>query len=197
MKYLAFLISLGVLLLVVGGLATSHSFAAGSNPYCLGMTGKFTATNWPGGTIMVACAGDTGTAGCTGEIATLHPGDSFDFNNCTCPPYASESIFGKSGCLVVGSSLKITQLSNGNRPVQGSTSLPVGCTISPAQPVACGSNGTVINASFSINCTAPTPTPTPTRAPTPTPTHVPTPTACPAPSQVLNVHIACPNCSGT
>lgn len=212
MKYLLAFLSVCLLFLSMSTMPSAQSFAAGSNPYCLGMTGKFTATNWPGGTIMVACAGDTGTAGCTGEIATLHPGDTFDFNNCTCPPYASESIFGKSGCLVVGSNLSIVQLSNGNRPVQGSTSLPPGCTINPAQPVACGSNGTVINAPFSISCTAPTPTPTPTRAPTPTPTPTriptptptpipsatptPSPTACPAPSQVLNVHIACPNCSG-
>lgn len=214
MKYLTLLLLLISLLLPV-----STVEAAGSNPYCVGMTGKFTATNWPGGSIMVACAGDTGGAGCRGEIATIKPGESFDFDNCTCPPYASESIFGKSGCLVIGESLKITQLSNGNRPVQGSTSLPAGCKLNKPQPIACGVNGDVINAPFSITCTAPSPTPTPshtptpipsrtptptrtptpspTPSPTPTPTSTPTPTpsSCPVPSVVPNVRITCPNCA--
>lgn len=207
MKRLAF--TLFILSLI---LPTTTTYAAGSNPSCVGISGTFTATNWPGGTIDVACAGDTGPAGCRGEIATIKPGDSFDFNNCTCPPYASESIFGKSGCLVIGSNLTITQLSNGNRPVTGSTALPAGCTLNKPQPIACGSNGDVIKTPFSITCKAPIPSPTPTHTPTPipTPTHTPTPTltpipapptqtptptACPTPGVVTNVKITCPTCA--
>ena len=219
MKYLTLIILLVTLFFPVTSVE-----AAGSNPYCVGMSGKFTATNWPGGSIMVACAGDSGSGGCRGEIDTIKPGESFDFDNCTCPPYTSESIFGKSGCLVIGNSLKITQLSNGNRPVQGSTSLPAGCKLNKSQPIACGVNGDVIKAPFSITCTAPspsptpsptptkkltptpthtpsptpspTPTPTPTSTPTPTPTvtPTPTPTSCPVPTVVPNIHITCPNC---
>lgn len=177
MKYVILLILLVSLIFPITAVD-----AAGNNPYCVGMSGKFTATNWPGGSIMVACAGDSGSGGCRGEIATIKPGESFDFDNCTCPPYTSESIFGRSGCVVIGKSLKITQLSNGNRPVQGSTSLPPGCKLNKSQPIACGVNGDVIKAPFSITCTAPSPTPTkvptltPTKVPTPTPTKVPTPT---------------------
>lgn len=185
MKKLLFLLPLCMLIVTAILTWPTASNAAGSNPYCVGMSGKFTAVNWPGGTIMVACAGDTGTAGCTGEIATLHPGDSYDFNNCTCPPYSSESIFGKSGCVVIGDSLKIVQLDNGNRPVQGSTALPKGCTLNKPQPIACGSNGTVIKGDFTITCPAPSPTPTAT----------PPPTSCPLPGRVLNVQISCPDCT--
>lgn len=197
-----------LLLLISLFFPVTFADAAGSNPYCVGMSGKFTATNWPdpNTTIMVACAGDTGTAGCTGEVATLKPGQSFDFNNCTCPPYSSESIFGKSGCLVIGENLKVSTIANGNRPVSGSTSLPPGCTLNKPQPIACGINGDVINAPFTITCTAsptptptkkPTPTPTPKATPTPTETPTPTPSSCPVPKVVPNVRIKCPNCSLT
>lgn len=209
MKYLT------ILLLIVALIAFSRFFlpqpiqAAGSNPYCLGVTGSFSATNWPGGTIDVACAGDSGTAGCSGHVTTLSPGQSFDFNNCTCAPYGTEGDNGttglKGGCVWVGKDLSLSKQANGNILVKGDTSLPAGCTLNKSQPIACGANGQVINSPFTITCQAsPTPTPTtkpsptPTRVPTPTrtptPTRVPTPSACPVPTQVLNVKVTCPNC---
>ncbi len=162
-----------------------RSYAAGSNPYCLGATGKFSAQYWPGGTIDVACAGDTGTAGCTGHVTTLSPGQSYDFNNCTCAPYGTEGDGGTKGltggCLWIGRDLYLAKQSNGNVLVKGDTSLPSGCVLQQSNPLACGSNGTVVYASFTLVCAAPPPTPTPTKAPTPTPTAIP-PTATPVPA---------------
>lgn len=205
MKHLSFIIFLTLIAALFS--PPMKSQAAGSNPYCLGVSGSFSATNWPGGTIDVACAGDTGTAGCTGEITTIRPGQSFDFDNCVCYPYGTEGDNGttglKGGCVWVGRDLSIVQQANGNRIVKGDTSLPAGCTLNKPQPIACGSNGQIISSSFTITCQAsptptptkqPTPTPTPTRVPTPTPTRVPTPSACPVPSQVQNVKVTCPNC---
>lgn len=204
MKYLSlFIISLVLITLLFT--PPQQIQAAGSNPYCLGVTGTFSATNWPGGTIDVACAGDTGTAGCTGGITSIAPGQSYDFNNCTCAPYGTEGDNGttglKGGCIWVGKDLSLVKQANGNILVKGDTSLPAGCTLNKPQPIACGSNGQVISSPFSITCQAsPTPTPTkkptptPTKAPTPTPTKKPTPTACPAPSQVENVKVTCPSC---
>lgn len=134
-----------------------------SNQYCLGIYGRFSATNWPGGTIDVGCSGDTGTAGCTGAVTSLSPGQSFSFGNCTCPPFAD-------GCLKVGKKLQITQQADGNRPVTGDFSLPAGCQLTTA--LACGVNGNVVVGSFNISCSA---SPTPTKPPTPTPTRTPTP----------------------
>lgn len=161
-------------------LTPSESYAAGLNPYCLGASGKFSAQYWPGGTIDVACAGDTGSGGCTGGITTLSPGQSYDFNNCTCDPYGTWGDNGttglKGGCIWIGRDLRIEQQANGNRLVKGDTTLPSGCKLQQSNPIACGGNGTTINASFTIVCAAPPPTPTPTKAPTPTPTRIPTPT---------------------
>lgn len=194
--------------------------AAGANPYCLGASGTFIASNWPAGqTIDIACAGDTGTAGCRGEIATLSPGQSYDFNNCTCAPYGTEGDGGTTGltggCLFVGRDLRLAPQNNGNVLVLGDTSLPPGCTLQGGNPIACGSNGQVISRNISIVCNAPTPTPTTpvptaTRTPTPsltttptltptgtlTPTLTPTvtPSSCPVPEEVLNVRIECPFC---
>lgn len=200
-------------------------YAAGSNPYCLGVSGKFNSDgNWPAGqTLDVACAGDSGTAGCTGHKVTLSPGQSFDFNNCTCAPYGTEGDGGTKGllggCIHVGKSLQLVKQSNGNILVKGDTSLPVGCSLVGGNPVACGQNGQTIPGSFTLVCQASptptktptptitktptptatkTPTPTATRTPTPTMTGTPTPTptipACPVPSPVVNVRINCPNC---
>lgn len=212
MKYVFLLLVSTALSLTLIFTPTTPVQAAGSNPYCLGVTGTFTASNWPGGTIEVACAGDSGTAGCTGHIQTLQPGQSFDFNNCTCAPYGTEGDNGtrglEGGCIWVGKDLSLVKQSNGNIIVKGDTSLPAGCTLSKSQPIACGANGQVINSPITITCQAsptptkvPTPTPTkiptptPTKKPTPTPTKVPTPSACPVPSKVLNVKVTCPNCT--
>jgi hypothetical protein len=116
------------------------------NQFCVGMYGSFSATNWPGGTIDVACDGDTGTAGCLGSVQTLSPGQSFDFANCTCPPFSD-------GCLKVGKDLRIEQLANGNRKVVGDFSLPTGCQLESA--LACGVNGNVVQGSFRIVCEEP------------------------------------------
>ena len=210
MKYLSLLFLL-LTIITFSFFSSQKVLAAGSNPYCLGVTGTFSATNWPGGTIDVACAGDTGTAGCTGHVTTLQPGQSFDFNNCTCAPYGTEGDNGttglKGGCVWVGKDLTLSRQANGNILVKGDTSLPAGCTLNKPQPIACGSNGQVITSPFTITCQASptptkvptptptrTPTPTPTKVPTPTPTKIPTPTACPVPSQVQNVKVTCPNC---
>ncbi len=210
MKYIG-LITIIFILFFVSLFPSRQTLAAGSNPYCLGVSGTFSASNWPGGTIDVACAGDTGTAGCSGHVTTLSPGQSFDFNNCTCAPYGTEGDGGttglKGGCVWVGKDLTLAKQANGNILVKGDTSMPAGCTLNNPQPIACGANGQVISSPFSITCQAPptptptkVPTPTPTKIPTPTPTKVPTPTsvptptACPAPSQVLNVKVTCPNC---
>lgn len=152
--------------------------AAGSNPYCLGASGTFTASNWPAGqTIDVACAGDTGSAGCTGNITTLRPGQSYDFSNCTCAPYGTEGDGGvrglTGGCLHVGRDLRLAPQNNGNILVLGDTSLPSGCTLQGGNPIACGANGNVVTKNINIVCNAPTPTPT-TRVPTPTRTITPT-----------------------
>lgn len=184
--------------------------AAGSNPYCLGVSGTFIASNWPAGQkIDVACAGDSGTAGCRGEITTLSPGQSYDFNNCTCAPYGTQGDGGTTGltggCIFVGRDLRLAPQNNGNVLVLGDTSLPAGCTLQGGNPIACGSNGQVISRNISIVCDAPTPTPTTpaptaTRTPTPspsvtvTPTVSPTPSSCPVPEEVLNVRIDCPFC---
>lgn len=188
MKYQQlFLFFILTILLFTTSAVLTQTYAAGSNPYCLGATGKFNAQYWPGGTIDVACAGDGGTAGCTGHVTTLTPGQSYDFNNCTCAPYGTEGDGGtkglKGGCIWVGRDLYLSKQNNGNVLVKGDTSLPAGCRLVETNPIACGSNGTVINASFTIACAAPPPTPTPTRVPpTPTPTKIPptpTPTAAP------------------
>ena len=175
-----------IILSIIMIFPADKSYAAGSNPYCLGATGKFSAQYWPGGTLDVACAGDTGTAGCTGHVTTLSPGQSYDFNNCTCAPYGTEGDGGtrglKGGCIWIGRDLYLSRQSNGNILVKGDTSLPSGCVLQQSNPLACGSNGTVVYASFTLVCAAPPPTPTPTKAPTPTPTKVPTPTPTKVPT---------------
>lgn len=167
--------------------------AAGSNPFCLGISGKFTAVNWPAGqTIDVACPGDwNGTAGCVGEKTTLRPGQSYDFNNCTCggPGVIGDNGngIGPSGCIIVGKSLRIVRQNTGNNIILGDKSMPAGCTLQGGNPIACGSNGQVVTQPFTIVCEAPTPTRTltPTRTPTPSPSPTRTPTPSPSPSPTL------------
>jgi len=97
---------------------------------CLTIKGKFTATNWTGGSVTVSCQGDSGPSGCTGESQTVQPGGSYELKKCSCPPYAD-------GCL----------------KVQGT---PNACSLSDISKY-CGTNKNKITGDFQISCPAPTP----------------------------------------
>ena len=188
----------------------STSTPVQTNSACRRIKGTFTATNWPGGKIMVGCSGDSGTGGCTGGVTSVSPGGSFDLPLCTCGAFTggTPGVVNK-GCLAIGKNLylRTPTSSDGRMPILGDTSVPAGCTLVGGNGIACGGNGVTVTANFTISCQAsptptkvPTPTPTkvptptPTKVPTPTPTKVPTPSACPVPPQVLNVKVTCPNC---
>ncbi len=71
---------------------------------CTELKGTISVTDWPAGaTIDVACSGDQGPSGCHGQVQKgLKSGDSFDLNQCTCPPYGD-------GCLKVGTNLSLSE----------------------------------------------------------------------------------------
>lgn len=115
------------------GLTTHVSYAA-----CLRMTGTFTAdNNWPGGTVHISCRGDDfpGISNCTGDSKDISPGETFDFQNCSCIADGSGE-----GCLHVDS-------------------VPAQCTSSTQSSPICGTNGNTLPADFTVSCQAP-PTPT-------------------------------------
>lgn len=142
---------------------------------CLEVSGSFSATNWPGGNIKVACAGDNGTAGCTGKVVSIAPGQGYHFYNCVCDPWGMDMVNGgqgyQSGCVWVGTGLYLSTQDFGggniNYVVLGSRSMPSGCTLNRTNGFACGTNGDRTFGNFTINCIGPTPTPTPNPTPTP------------------------------
>lgn len=104
---------------------------------CLHMYGTFSATDWPANVkIAVACKGDNGPAGCTGNYAEIYPGESFNFPNCSCPPFAS-------GCLDIKTDINAMSCTVYGIPLEG--------------PLACGTNGDNIDNSFHVTCPAPPP----------------------------------------
>lgn len=180
--------------------------------HCLGITGKFSALNWVGGSVMVGCDGDAGKY-CKGQLATIKPGETYKLTKCSCPPYAD-------GCIKFGKKLTLVNNSAGRPRVKVVEKISNKCTLTHKNNV-CGTNGNVIDVDFKISCNVPTftptntstptltQTPTPTNTPTPTPTSTPTPTptptpistltpipsSCPVPNPVTNIKITCPNCN--
>ena len=211
------LFQLVILFVFVVGLAfvVSNDALAALDPYrsrCVGIQGKFTATNWSGGPIQVGCGGDDGLAvsdpsqKCTGEIQTIRPGETYRLTKCSC--------FGTDkGCLKKGKELKFLPVDvNGYKKVRIVSRIADmnvfknnSCTVTKTANV-CGSNGQRISKNIVIACEAKslvtTSTPAPPEAitsPTPTPTLPPgvspTPPYCPLPTKVENVKIDCPNCN--
>jgi hypothetical protein len=198
MKYLIFIF--GVFSLIAGAFMFSNLNKASAqqtefNPYrrlCVGIQGRFVATNWKGGAIEVGCAGDDGGAApsqsqaCTGEVQRVRPGERFRLTKCSC--------FGSDrGCLKIGKDLRLEPLNSNNRKpitvVQRIDEMPVfkanNCRRTRTGEV-CGSNGDRIQAGVRITCDAPeTKTPTPTGQ------------VCPVPGKVQNVKITCPTCEAT
>ncbi len=124
-----------VMLLFADSARANHN-----RPNCLGMYGTVQGVNYSGGQIKVSCGGDAGPSGCTGNSAMLSPGQSFHFDNCSCPPYTD-------GCLKV-------------------ENVPWLC--SAGYDMACGTNGQVLRKDITLSCLLP-PSASPTSTPTPVP----------------------------
>ncbi len=91
---------------------------------CLKMNVNIQATNWPGGTVNVSCAGDNGPSGCVGSSNSGTPGQTVPLDKCSCPPYAD-------GCLQASFPAQCTEVISGPR---------------------CGTNGNVIDPTITVNC---------------------------------------------
>lgn len=215
-----FFLFVGVSVLALWAVSTPEGAKANKYPdthipNCLGMTGTFSAENWPVNAdnnprqVRVYCYGDSniiwppdapagtphtdgtvlGPALCRGSEAWVIPGQEFKLKNCSCPPYAD-------GCFKV------------DIP-QDLYNAPNSCQIATNIAGYCGSNNMSIDVDFGIGCkviptatpttppNVPTNTPSPTRVPTPTPgpNSTPTPTlACFPPPTVPNVQVECPFC---
>lgn len=131
---------------------TQQVFATHGRLNCVGMYGTVSSSgDFPAGQkIKVWCGGDTGPSGCVGSEAFLSPGESFDFDNCSCPPYAS-------GCLNVESvpsdcSANYDQACGSNNDTPMSKDISISCAAAPL-PTLCKDAGTsFIRCSPSVSC---------------------------------------------
>jgi hypothetical protein len=83
-KLILFIVSFAISLFL------AHSTASLSNAACMTISGsvQVVAGQWPAGYsgLALACAGDNpvGPSNCGGSNATVGPGGSFNFTNCSC-----------------------------------------------------------------------------------------------------------------
>lgn len=124
MKFFSIILSFFVLLLILALFPPITNAQNTAN--CLKMDVKIEASNWPGGTVNVWCAGDTGQ-NCTGSNKSGTPGETVQLDRCSCPPYAD-------GCLEASFPAQCTEVISGPR---------------------CGTNGNTINPTITVNCPAP------------------------------------------
>lgn len=186
-------------LFLVGGIKTAQAAFDPWRPLCVGIQGKFVATNWKGGPIQVGCVGDDGGATsnpaqrCTGQvIKDVRPGETFKLTKCSC--WGSNK-----GCLKVGKELKLNPLNSNNRRtitvVKSIKDIAYfksnSCTINSARiSNYCGANGAhLLDKNIRITCQVP-----PSSVPTRNPSQTPTPSVCVGPEPVANVKVTCPNC---
>ncbi len=101
---------------------------------CMTITGSVSLNSgqWPAGAggLQLACAGDNpvGPSNCAGSSATVRPGQSFNFPNCSC---------------LAGPCLSIA-----------SASVPAGCSFESSVNF-CGQNGDTVQAPIKLNCPTP------------------------------------------